>query len=64
MEEQEEKETKPLHQDSAGSRYMRRNNPKEGFLQLMLRPIQWLKMLSEELHWSFVLGVMIMYGIS
>ncbi|XWS11687.1 hypothetical protein CRYUN_Cryun37aG0020300 [Craigia yunnanensis] len=64
MEEQEEKETKPLHRDSACSRHMRRNNLKEGFLELMLRPIQWLKMLSEELHWSFVLGVVIVYGIS
>ncbi|KAJ6961607.1 hypothetical protein NC652_000518 [Populus alba x Populus x berolinensis] len=39
-------------------------NPRNGFLALVLRPINWLKMLGEELHWSFVLGVMIVYGIS
>ncbi|EEF49258.1 transporter, putative [Ricinus communis] len=30
----------------------------------MLGPVQWFKMLSEELHWSFVLGVVTVYGIS
>ncbi|KAL9369950.1 hypothetical protein Peur_041149 [Populus x canadensis] len=39
-------------------------DPRNGFLALVLRPINWLKMLGEELHWSFVLGVMIVYGIS
>lgn len=65
MEEQEEKETKPLHQVSAGAdSHVRRNSPKKGFMEMMLRPIQWLKMLSDELHWSFVLGVVIVYGTS
>ncbi|XVF74882.1 hypothetical protein PTKIN_Ptkin13bG0146300 [Pterospermum kingtungense] len=64
MEEQEEKETKPLHQGSAGSHVRRSNNPKKGFLEMILRPILWLKMLSDELHWSFVLGVVIVYGTS
>ncbi|KAL4332249.1 hypothetical protein GQ457_07G032840 [Hibiscus cannabinus] len=63
MEEQEETETEPLHQDLADS-HVRRNNPKKGFLEMMLRPIRWLKTLSEALHWSFVLGVVIVYGIS
>ncbi|KAK8641702.1 hypothetical protein V6N13_011080 [Hibiscus sabdariffa] len=63
MEEQEETETEPLYQDAADS-HVRRKNPKKGFLEMMLRPIRWLKMLSEELHWSFVLGVVIVYGIS
>ncbi|XP_017979092.1 PREDICTED: probable folate-biopterin transporter 3 [Theobroma cacao] len=64
MEEQEEKETKqPRHQDSAGN-HTRRNNVRKAFGEMMLRPLQWLKMLGEELHWSFVLGVVIVYGIS
>ncbi|XP_021297075.1 probable folate-biopterin transporter 3 [Herrania umbratica] len=64
MEEQEEQETKqPRHHDSAGH-HTRRNNLRKGFVEMMLRPIQWLKMLGEELHWSFVLGVVIVYGIS
>ncbi|TYI81026.1 hypothetical protein E1A91_D05G126000v1 [Gossypium mustelinum] len=62
MEEREDSETKPLHQDAGGS-HVRRINPKKGILEMMLRPIQWLRMLSEELHWSFVLGVVIVYGI-
>lgn len=63
MEEREDSETKPLHQDAGGS-HVRRINPKKGILEMMLRPIRWLRMLSEELHWSFVLGVVIVYGIS
>ncbi|EOY26148.1 Major facilitator superfamily protein [Theobroma cacao] len=64
MEEQEEKETKqPRHQDSGGN-HTRRNNVRKAFGEMMLRPLQWLKMLGEELHWSFVLGVVIVYGIS
>lgn len=27
-------------------------------------PLNWLRMLSEETHWSFVFGVMVVYGIS
>ncbi|XP_047338621.1 probable folate-biopterin transporter 2 [Impatiens glandulifera] len=27
-------------------------------------PVQWLKMLSMEMHWSFVFGVVVVYGIS
>lgn len=27
-------------------------------------PIQWVRMLAAEMHWSFVLGVVIVYGIS
>lgn len=27
-------------------------------------PFKWLKMLIDELHWSFVLGVVFVYGIS
>ncbi|XP_059456349.1 probable folate-biopterin transporter 3 [Corylus avellana] len=40
------------------------NPRKMGFWGLLWTPIQWLKMLSEELHWSFVLGVVVVYGVS
>lgn len=28
------------------------------------QPINWLRMLAREMHWSFVFGVMVVYGIS
>ncbi|CAI0473925.1 unnamed protein product [Linum tenue] len=31
---------------------------------LMMRPIHWFRMLGEELHWSLVMGVIVVYGIS
>ncbi|CAN8270682.1 unnamed protein product [Cochlearia groenlandica] len=31
---------------------------------VLKRPIRWLKMLIEELHWSFFMGVIIVYGIN
>lgn len=38
---------------------------KEGILDLVLkRPLRWLRMLIEELHWSFFFGVIIVYGVS
>lgn len=42
----------------------REKKPKEGFWGLILRPVYWFKMLGKELHWSFVLGVVIVYGIN
>ncbi|OMO83313.1 Biopterin transport-related protein BT1 [Corchorus capsularis] len=64
-EEREENETKQhlLYQDSAEN-HTRRNHPRKGILEMILRPIKWLKMLSEELHWSFVVGVVIVHGIN
>ncbi|XP_041001241.1 probable folate-biopterin transporter 3 [Juglans microcarpa x Juglans regia] len=41
-----------------------KNPRKMGFWGLLTSPIDWLKMLCVELHWSFVLGVVIVYGIS
>ncbi|OWM69895.1 probable folate-biopterin transporter 2 [Punica granatum] len=39
--------------------------PKGGRLgQLFSAPILWLRMLSDEMHWSFVLGVVFVYGIN
>ncbi|KAG9152419.1 hypothetical protein Leryth_015825 [Lithospermum erythrorhizon] len=31
---------------------------------ILMKPISWLRMLSDELHWSFVLSVTIVYGIN
>jgi hypothetical protein len=48
-----------------GSQNQNRENPRKmGFWGLLWTPIQWFKMLSEELHWSFVLGVVVVYGVS
>ncbi|KAK9281681.1 hypothetical protein L1049_004585 [Liquidambar formosana] len=38
--------------------------PEKGLKNLIWAPIYWFRMLGEELHWSFVLGVVIVYGIS
>lgn len=38
--------------------------PKRGIFGLIFNPLNWLKKLSDELHWSFVLGVVIVYGIN
>ncbi|KAL5558254.1 hypothetical protein UlMin_034465, partial [Ulmus minor] len=37
---------------------------KKGCCPLFLAPIHWFKMLAMETHWSFVLGVVVVYGIS
>lgn len=36
----------------------------KGFWGFVWSPIHWFKMLSDKLHWSFVLGVVIVYGVS
>ncbi|KZV47279.1 hypothetical protein F511_07702 [Dorcoceras hygrometricum] len=38
--------------------------PKKGILSCVSTPVAWFKMLANELHWSFVYGVMVVYGIS
>ena len=38
--------------------------PKIGFWGCICTPLNWLKMLAHEMHWSFVLGVVVVYGIS
>ncbi|KAL8230438.1 hypothetical protein R6Q57_000216 [Mikania cordata] len=35
-----------------------------GFLDLIWRPVNWFKMLSDELSWRFVVAVIIVYGIN
>ncbi|KAH9760272.1 putative folate-biopterin transporter 2 [Citrus sinensis] len=37
---------------------------KKGCCGCLWTPIYWIKMLATEMHWSFVLGVVIVYGIS
>ncbi|KAJ8434818.1 hypothetical protein Cgig2_033540 [Carnegiea gigantea] len=43
---------------------MEENEPKVGLWDFMWAPFNWLKMLSTEIHWSFVLGVILVYGVS
>lgn len=40
------------------------NEPKKGFCASFCIPINWFKMLATEMHWSFVFGVVVVYGIS
>ncbi|KAF3446169.1 hypothetical protein FNV43_RR11348 [Rhamnella rubrinervis] len=40
------------------------NDPRKSCCDLLFAPIQWLKMLALEMHWSFVFGVVVVYGIS
>ncbi|KAF8407291.1 hypothetical protein HHK36_006418 [Tetracentron sinense] len=37
---------------------------KKGFRNFVWTPFYWFKMLSDEMHWSFVLGVVVVYGIN
>ncbi|KAK4435742.1 putative folate-biopterin transporter 2 [Sesamum alatum] len=38
--------------------------PKNGIRSSCCTPVYWFKMLAKELHWSFVFGVIIVYGMS
>lgn len=40
------------------------NDPRKSCCDFFFAPIHWLKMLALELHWSFVFGVFVVYGIS
>lgn len=42
----------------------KRKNPKVVFWNFIWRPVYWFRMLGDELHWSFVLSVMIVYGMN
>lgn len=37
---------------------------KSGILGLIMSPIHWISKLCNELHWTFVMGVIAVYGIS
>ncbi|XP_010532070.1 PREDICTED: probable folate-biopterin transporter 3 [Tarenaya hassleriana] len=56
-------ETSPRQHDDVSRRTHQQKQ--EGLLDLILRrPVRWLRMLIDELHWSFFLGVIIVYGVS
>ncbi|XP_057425531.1 probable folate-biopterin transporter 2 [Lotus japonicus] len=40
------------------------NEPKRRVWNCLCIPIHWFNMLSREMHWSFVFGVVVVYGIS
>lgn len=40
------------------------NEPKRRVWNCVCIPIHWFNMLSREMHWSFVFGVVVVYGIS
>lgn len=39
-------------------------NKKDRIFEPILKPYYWFRMLCDELHWSFVSGVVIIYGIN
>ncbi|CAN7084061.1 unnamed protein product [Brassica oleracea var. botrytis] len=42
-----------------------RRSYQRGICWLMFkRPLRWLRMLIEELHWSFFFGIIVVYGVS
>ncbi|KAL0323964.1 UNVERIFIED_CONTAM: putative folate-biopterin transporter 2 [Sesamum calycinum] len=56
-----EEERVPTHSDE-----VQRNEqqPKNGIRSSCCAPVYWFEMLAKELHWSFVFGVIIVYGMS
>lgn len=61
MEAEEEQEKESLHLEAENQKHQ---NSVKGVRDLLWTPMNWFKMLSSELHWSFVVGVVIVYGIS
>ncbi|KAM2994176.1 hypothetical protein FF2_046178 [Malus domestica] len=59
--EAEEHEKESLHPELENQK---QKTPVKGVRDLLWTPINWFRMLSSELHWSFVVGVLIVYGIS
>ena len=43
---------------------MEENEPQRGFCSCLFIPIHWFNMLSREMHWTFVFGVVVVYGIN
>lgn len=50
--------------EEASGDFEEENESKKGFWGCFCLPILWFKMLATEMHWSFVLGVVVVYGIS
>ncbi|KAL6012207.1 hypothetical protein ACLOJK_002685 [Asimina triloba] len=38
--------------------------PRSGFSDLLWAPLNWLMMLSREMHWSSFMGIIVVYGVS
>ncbi|KAL1809794.1 hypothetical protein ACET3Z_026784 [Daucus carota] len=47
-----------------GPQVQKEKKQKEGILGLIMGPVYWFRMLGKELKWSFVCGVIIVYGIN
>lgn len=46
------------------SEAMLENEPKRGLSGCIWAPVNWFRMLAGEMHWSFVFGVLMVYGVS
>ncbi|KAK9130307.1 hypothetical protein Sjap_010794 [Stephania japonica] len=60
MGEEEEEERLTINVEKA----MEKKGRREGLWELASAPMNWIRMLSEEMHWSFVMGVVFVYGIN
>ncbi|XP_051137475.1 probable folate-biopterin transporter 2 [Andrographis paniculata] len=49
---------------NSGDEMEQEEKGKNGIRGCVYAPIYWLEMLSKELHWSFVFGVIIVYGVN
>ncbi|KAK7311056.1 hypothetical protein RJT34_08940 [Clitoria ternatea] len=58
MQEEENQE------DPYGESMVEESESTKGFWGCFCIPIHWFRMLSREMHWSFVFGVVVVYGIS
>lgn len=49
---------------SSEAEEVQHHEPSEGICCCFWGPINWFKMLATEMHWSFVFGVLMVYGVS
>lgn len=61
---EDDDESLPLGGNSMMMVMEEEETPKRGFLDFMKAPIEWFRMLCDEMHWSFVMGVVFVYGIN
>ncbi|MED6142832.1 hypothetical protein PIB30_001032 [Stylosanthes scabra] len=62
MQEEETKEQEPFGESREENEQIQ---PRKGVIWgCVCIPINWFRMLSREMHWSFVFGVVVVYGIS
>ena len=50
-------------EDSSGE-VVGEDEPRKGVCGCLCIPLHWFSMLSREMHWSFVFGVIVVYGVS